>query len=123
MTPLRWVARWTEQGTGIKKEDTFSSPPDPRGTWDEVIPLYPLAESVTLRDYFAAAALQSMHGGAAEIFTASLVRPEKVPPGDHRAYIEKRITELVGACYAIADAMMVERRVMQKEESWPTTST
>jgi len=62
-----------------------------------------------LRDYFAAAALQVLHGGAADIFVASLVPPEHVAPGEERAYIAKRIAQLASTAYALADAMLAER--------------
>lgn len=62
-----------------------------------------------LRDEFAMAAMQAMHHRLAEIFTASLFRPEDCKPGEEREYVEKRIASLCGACYAIADGMMRER--------------
>jgi hypothetical protein len=65
---------------------------------------------MTLRDYFAAAALQAMHGGASEIFTASLMPPERATPGEERDYTVRRIEALAGTVYAIADAMIIERR-------------
>lgn len=83
----------------------------PKGEFspDDCLQIIEAHAGMTLRDYFAAAALQAMHGGAAEIFTASLVPPERASPGEERAYVKQRIAALAGAVYAIADAMLAER--------------
>jgi hypothetical protein len=64
---------------------------------------------MTLRDYFAGKALGAMHSGGSDIFVQSLVSPNDAGEGEHRDYVEERITTLARTVYAIADAMIAER--------------
>ena len=57
-----------------------------------------LAAGMTLRDYFAAAALQGMVGVAVADAARNRVKPERIPP------------QLATGAYAIADAMLAARK-------------
>lgn len=63
---------------------------------------------LTIRAEFAKAALMTLHGRAADIFTASLMPPTHADPGEEREYCQKRIEALAATSVAIADALIAE---------------
>lgn len=65
-------------------------------------------DGISTRAYMAAAALQCLHGRAADIFTASLMPPTYASPGEEAQYCQKRIETLAKTAVAIGDALIAE---------------